>query len=197
MASQTVQSQDRSSAASAREATPSLGPQSNSDLNETLAEDLNLPVRGSSRTDRTVAWNFFLRSPSWDRKRPSGFTQSSKSARWTTRLNGKRMPWPIPSCGLEIPNTPASRMVLKKVLRKCAKCEEEEKEENPGKVARKASDSTSPAVPQALVSKGLQSPGRPLDARERAFFEPRFGYGLGAAQGTSRARGGRQGRGQP
>ena len=58
------------------------------------------------------------------------------------------------------------------ISRKCAACEEEEK----GKLQRKragavADESEAPSA----VHEVLGSPGRPLDAGTRAFFEPRFG----------------------
>jgi hypothetical protein len=61
----------------------------------------------------------------------------------------------------------------KKVQRKCAKCEEEEK------VQRKDKNSGEPIAAGAappIVHEALQSPGRPLEAAARAFFEPRMGY---------------------
>jgi hypothetical protein len=58
------------------------------------------------------------------------------------------------------------------ISRKCAACEEEEKE----KVQRKP-DGTVAAAGEApaAVHEVLSSPGRPLDSGARAFFEPRFG----------------------
>jgi hypothetical protein len=55
--------------------------------------------------------------------------------------------------------------------RKCAACEEETK------VQRKATDpgAAAEAAPP-IVTEALRSPGHPLDAATRAYFEPRFGY---------------------
>src|SRR5271165_6537394 len=59
-----------------------------------------------------------------------------------------------------------------RISRKCAACEEEEK----GKVQRKR-EGTGAVEGEAPteVREVLGSPGRPLDAGARAFFEPRFG----------------------
>src|SRR5262245_6990875 len=58
--------------------------------------------------------------------------------------------------------------------RKCAECEEVEDE---GALQRKESGSaaTAPATAPPIVDRALNSPGQPLDAVTRAFFEPRFG----------------------
>ncbi|MDR6951258.1 hypothetical protein J2X65_000606 [Ancylobacter sp. 3268] len=67
------------------------------------------------------------------------------------------------------------------IARKCAACaaesEDEEKE-----VQRKnvpARDSLGGTAAPAIVDDVLSSPGAPLDAVERSFFEPRFGYDFG------------------
>ena len=58
------------------------------------------------------------------------------------------------------------------ISRKCANCEEEEK------VQKKSSGSqpTAAGVAPGIVHEVLRSPGQPLDASSRAYFEPRFGH---------------------
>jgi outer membrane protein OmpA-like peptidoglycan-associated protein len=58
--------------------------------------------------------------------------------------------------------------------RKCASCEEEEKQEIQRKEHSAAADP--PAVSTLVVDGALSSPGRPLDEATRSFMEPRFGY---------------------
>jgi hypothetical protein len=59
--------------------------------------------------------------------------------------------------------------------RKCTACEEEEKakmlQSKPATPTGAAADAAPP-----IVHEVLRSPGQPLDAANRAFFEPRFGY---------------------
>ena len=57
------------------------------------------------------------------------------------------------------------------VSRKCAECEEEEKLQKKEAGPQAATNET-PAIVHAV----LGSPGQPLDAATRAYFEPRFGY---------------------
>jgi len=58
--------------------------------------------------------------------------------------------------------------------RKCAECEDEEEE---GALQLKESAAAeSPATAPPIVHQTLNSPGRPLDAATRAYFEPRFGH---------------------
>jgi hypothetical protein len=57
---------------------------------------------------------------------------------------------------------------------KCEKCEEEE--------LRREAAGEGPAVAPPAVHAVLASPGRPLDAGARAFFEPRFGADLSAVR---------------
>ena len=68
---------------------------------------------------------------------------------------------------------PASRLssAPPQVSRKCAACEEEQK------LQKKDAGSSAPALAEApsSVHEVLRSPGQPLDAATRAFFEPRFG----------------------
>jgi hypothetical protein len=70
-----------------------------------------------------------------------------------------RMPAP------EVATTPAPPQVS----RKCADCEEDDK------LQRKDARPTAPAVAPPSVHAALRSPGQPLDAATRAYFEPRFG----------------------
>ena len=56
------------------------------------------------------------------------------------------------------------------VQRKCAECEEEEKTQREADVDRVA------ATAELMVEEVMRSPGQPLDANTRAFFEPRFGF---------------------
>jgi hypothetical protein len=56
------------------------------------------------------------------------------------------------------------------VSRKCAECEEEEK------LQRKSAGPQATSEAPASVHDVLRSPGQPLDAATRAFFEPRFGH---------------------
>jgi hypothetical protein len=56
------------------------------------------------------------------------------------------------------------------VQRKCAACEEEDKVHTKNNGQTQAEGSAPP-----IVSQALSSPGQPLDAATRAFFEPRFG----------------------
>jgi hypothetical protein len=60
--------------------------------------------------------------------------------------------------------------------RKCSDCEEEEE----GALQRKESASAdAPANAPPIVHEALNSPGQPLDAATRAYFEPRFGSDFG------------------
>ena len=63
--------------------------------------------------------------------------------------------------------------------RKCAECEEEEE----GKLQRKENGGAeTPATAPPTVHEALSSPGQPLDAATRAYFEPRFGRDFGAVR---------------
>ncbi len=57
-----------------------------------------------------------------------------------------------------------------RLLRKCAACEEEESLQ-----AKSVSGDMAGAAAPAVVTDALRSPGQPLDAALRGFFEPRFG----------------------
>jgi hypothetical protein len=62
--------------------------------------------------------------------------------------------------------------------RKCdcdgsGECEECKKKKT---LQRRAANSMSPSVTPPIVDEVLRSPGQPLDAQARAFFEPRFGH---------------------
>jgi hypothetical protein len=59
------------------------------------------------------------------------------------------------------------------ISRKCAACEEEDKQKLQMKPASAPGLQTGEAPP--IVHEVLRSPGQPLDASSRAFFEPRFG----------------------
>ena len=71
----------------------------------------------------------------------------------------------------------------------CDKCKAEQSDEEHGKVQRKpaaplisrVASSPSPTGMAAppIIHEVLRSPGQPLDAATRAFFEPRFGYDFG------------------
>jgi len=67
-------------------------------------------------------------------------------------------------------------VVSLKAQRKCAPCQEEEE-----KVQRKEAGPSADALGVAppVVQQALSSPGRPIDASTRAFFEPRFGFNFG------------------
>lgn len=58
-----------------------------------------------------------------------------------------------------------------RVSRKCAACEEEQKLQK-----KEAGPQAAVSVAPANVHEVLSSPGQPLDAASRAYFEPRFGY---------------------
>jgi hypothetical protein len=71
---------------------------------------------------------------------------------------------------------PAIGSTSTRVSRACAACEEDEKT-HAGHVQRTAAPSASTEVAApAIVHDVLRSPGQPLDAPTRAFFEPRFGH---------------------
>ncbi len=63
------------------------------------------------------------------------------------------------------------------ISRKCASCEEDEKPQTL-QTNRAASGASAGEAPR-MVHEVLQSPGRPLEASERGFMEPRFGHDLG------------------
>ncbi len=67
--------------------------------------------------------------------------------------------------------------VLPQISRKCAECEEEEK-----KLQKKPTATAEAAGGEAPAHEVLRSPGQPLDAQTRAFFEPRFGQDLGGVR---------------
>jgi hypothetical protein len=78
-----------------------------------------------------------------------------------------RMPAPQ-SDGHRLAVTP---LTSHQAQRQCAECEEEEEG---GALQRKEGGSAATAPP--IVDRALSSPGQPLDAATRAFFEPRFGH---------------------
>ena len=72
----------------------------------------------------------------------------------------------MPAPGAAITSAPPQ------ISRKCDACEEEDK-----KLQKKEAGPAGPALGEApaIVHEVLRSPGEPLDAATRAFFEPRFG----------------------
>jgi outer membrane protein OmpA-like peptidoglycan-associated protein len=81
-----------------------------------------------------------------------------------------RMPGPQ-STGDGLSITP---FTARRAQRKCAGCEDEEEE---AKLQRKESGGAeAPATAPPVVHQTLSSPGQPLDAVTRAYFEPRFGH---------------------
>ena len=58
-------------------------------------------------------------------------------------------------------------------------CEECQQKQSQVTISRRASAPAAPADVPRIVSDVLRSPGRPLDAATRAFFEPRFGHDFG------------------
>lgn len=81
-----------------------------------------------------------------------------------------RMPAP-PSNGQALSITP---IISRQAQRKCAECEEEEEE---GSLQRKESGGAEvPVTAPPIVHETLSSPGQPLDAATRAYFEPRFSH---------------------
>ena len=73
---------------------------------------------------------------------------------------------------------PAPRVAPPQISRKCADCEDEQK------LQKKEAVPAAPALSEAppSVHAALRSPGEPLDAATRAYFEPRFGRDLGAVR---------------
>jgi len=71
---------------------------------------------------------------------------------------------------------PSTQLAADTVQRKCASCEEEEPESVHRKSAARSYDGVD-APP--IVHETLASPGQPLGADARTFFEPRFGKSLG------------------
>lgn len=80
---------------------------------------------------------------------------------------------------------PLSRASPLRVSRKCAACEAEDEK----KLHMKRADPGA-AIDEAppLVDEALRSPGQPLDANARRFFEPRFGYDFSGVRVHSDAR---------
>jgi outer membrane protein OmpA-like peptidoglycan-associated protein len=74
-------------------------------------------------------------------------------------------------------DTPVISPTPLSLRRACAACQEEDKLGLRRKEAPEAEHRTSREVPP-IVQKVLRSPGQPLDAAARAFFEPRFGRDL-------------------
>jgi hypothetical protein len=73
---------------------------------------------------------------------------------------------------------PTSSAAITRLDRKCSGCAAEEEETLSAKrIGSDADRADAPAPP--IVHEVLRSPGRPLDASARAFFEPRFGCNFG------------------
>jgi hypothetical protein len=68
-----------------------------------------------------------------------------------------------------------------RLQRRCSACEKEDEEKHDKLERRELSGASAPAPTAApgIVHNVLNSPGQPLDARTRAFFEPRFGHDFG------------------
>ena len=75
----------------------------------------------------------------------------------------------MPNPGMSVAAAPLQ------VSRKCAICEKEEKDEK--RVQKKSAGPAEASIGEAPASvhAALRSPGQPLDAASRAYFEPRFG----------------------
>lgn len=93
-----------------------------------------------------------------------------------------RMPAPTATAdGTEPPPDPPSVTAADtRLSRKCDACRKEDEEEKGAKVQRRATSGAPKGAAAAppIVDQVLSSPGRPLDAGARAFFEPRFGADL-------------------
>jgi hypothetical protein len=74
----------------------------------------------------------------------------------------------MPDSALSLSPAPAQ------VSRKCAACEEEDKQKMQRKETAGASSGVEAAPP--IVGQALSEPGAPLDSATRSFFEPRFGF---------------------
>jgi hypothetical protein len=77
-------------------------------------------------------------------------------------------------------SAPSLRPAAPRVSRKCAACEDEEKQTVRPKVA--GSPTAVPSVAPPQVHDVVNQPGRPLDTATRGFFEPRFGLDLSAVR---------------
>src|SRR5436853_2111671 len=78
----------------------------------------------------------------------------------------------MPNPGMSVAAAPLQ------ISRKCAICEREEKDE---RLQKKSATPTEVSIGEAPASvhAALRSPGQPLDAASRAYFEPRFGQEFG------------------
>ena len=95
----------------------------------------------------------------------------------------------MPNPGMSVAAAPLQ------ISRKCAVCEREEKDEK--RVQKKAAGPAEASIGEAPASvhAALRSPGQPLDAASRAYFEPRFGQEFGNVRvhtGMSAARSARE-----
>ena len=64
------------------------------------------------------------------------------------------------------------------ISRKCADCEKEDEDKEKLQMKRAQGSQPQASEPPAIVHNVLRSPGQPLDAASRAYFEPRFGHDL-------------------
>jgi Domain of unknown function (DUF4157) len=139
------------------------------------------PVRSESALKFLYAKNAAQHNPLWQSlAMRSGVLQPKLTIsqsddpyeREADRVADQVMRMPAPqSSGHGLSITPVTS---RQTQRKCAKCEGEEEE---GKLQRKESDSAEASVTAPpIVYQTLSSPGQPLDAATRAYFEPRFGH---------------------
>ena len=95
----------------------------------------------------------------------------------------------MPNPGMSVAAAPLQ------ISRNCAVCEREEKDEK--RVQKKSAGPAEASIGEAPASvhAALRSPGQPLDAASRAYFEPRFGQEFGNVRvhtGMSAARSARE-----
>lgn len=143
--------------------------------NQAKEPDGRRPERGDSTPDRKTSSE---ENPVWrSLAMRSGALQPKLTIsqaddpyeREADRVAEQVMRMPVPqSDGHGLSITPVTS---RQAQRKCAECEEEE-----GKLQRKESGSAeAPATASPIIDQALSSPGQPLDAATRAYFEPRFG----------------------
>jgi hypothetical protein len=93
------------------------------------------------------------------------------------RVADQVMRMPAPGAAMTSAPAQVSRKCAaceQEVSRKCVACEAEEKLQR-----KRAGPQAGPAEAPASVHDALRSPGQPLDAATRAYFEPRFGRDFG------------------
>jgi outer membrane protein OmpA-like peptidoglycan-associated protein len=81
---------------------------------------------------------------------------------------------------------PVSSSPALQLQRKCAECEEEQDQQT---LQKKSAGGAEPQTAPPIVDEVLRSPGEPLDAATRAFFEPRFGEDFSAVRVHADAKG--------